>query len=129
MRCEQDEELVGLAEAADDARRGVAVARENFRVQQSRWSKGFVQVARKLAAEIPAEFIAFGTRDENGLTERELEVLGLVGKGLSNKEIATDLGITERTARTHVSNILGKLGVHLAWRAGRWKRGPRLLTT
>ena len=43
------------------------------------------------------------------LTERELEVLGLVGKGRSNKDIATDLGITERTARTHVSNILGKL--------------------
>ena len=45
------------------------------------------------------------------LTERELEVLGLVGRGRSNKEIATDLGITERTARTHVSNILGKLGL------------------
>jgi len=43
------------------------------------------------------------------LTERELEVLGLVGRGRSNKEIASDLGITERTARTHVSNILGKL--------------------
>jgi DNA-binding NarL/FixJ family response regulator len=43
------------------------------------------------------------------LTERELEVLSLVGHGRSNKEIATDLGITERTARTHVSNILGKL--------------------
>jgi DNA-binding NarL/FixJ family response regulator len=43
------------------------------------------------------------------LTERELEVLGLVGRGRSNKEIATDLGVTERTARTHVSNILGKL--------------------
>ena len=43
------------------------------------------------------------------LTERELEVLSLVGRGRSNKEIATDLGITERTARTHVSNILGKL--------------------
>jgi len=43
------------------------------------------------------------------LTERELEVLGLVGRGRSNKEIATELGITERTARTHVSNILGKL--------------------
>ena len=43
------------------------------------------------------------------LTERELEVLNLVGKGRSNKDIATDLGITERTARTHVSNILGKL--------------------
>jgi len=45
----------------------------------------------------------------DGLTERELEVLSLVGHGRSNKEIATDLGITERTARTHVSNILGKL--------------------
>lgn len=45
------------------------------------------------------------------LTDRELEVLSLVGHGRSNKEIATDLGITERTARTHVSNILGKLGL------------------
>jgi DNA-binding NarL/FixJ family response regulator len=45
------------------------------------------------------------------LTERELEVLALVGRGRSNKEIATDLGITERTARTHVSNILGKLSL------------------
>jgi DNA-binding NarL/FixJ family response regulator len=45
------------------------------------------------------------------LTERELEVLGLLGTGTSNKEIATALAITERTARTHVSNILGKLGL------------------
>jgi DNA-binding NarL/FixJ family response regulator len=45
------------------------------------------------------------------LTERELEVLGLLGRGASNKEIATALTITERTARTHVSNILGKLGL------------------
>jgi DNA-binding NarL/FixJ family response regulator len=45
------------------------------------------------------------------LTERELEVLGLVARGRSNKEIASDLAITERTARTHVSNILGKLGL------------------
>jgi DNA-binding NarL/FixJ family response regulator len=43
------------------------------------------------------------------LTERELEVLGLLGRGTSNKEIAAALAITERTARTHVSNILGKL--------------------
>jgi DNA-binding NarL/FixJ family response regulator len=45
------------------------------------------------------------------LTEREKEVLSLVGQGASNKEIATELFITERTARTHVSNILGKLGL------------------
>ncbi len=45
------------------------------------------------------------------LTEREREVLSLVGHGASNKDIAAELFITERTARTHVSNILGKLGL------------------
>jgi DNA-binding NarL/FixJ family response regulator len=45
------------------------------------------------------------------LTDREREVLSLVGKGASNKDIAAELYISERTARTHVSNILGKLGL------------------
>jgi len=46
------------------------------------------------------------------LTERETQVLSLVAQGLSNQEIAGKLVISERTVRTHVSNILGKL--HLA---------------
>jgi len=45
------------------------------------------------------------------LTTREKEVLAQLAKGASNKEIAYELGITERTARTHVSNILGKLAL------------------
>jgi DNA-binding NarL/FixJ family response regulator len=45
------------------------------------------------------------------LTERERDVLRLVGRGMSNKEIASELVITERTARTYVSNVLGKLGL------------------
>jgi DNA-binding NarL/FixJ family response regulator len=62
------------------------------------------------------------------LTERELEVLALVGRGLSNKEIATDLGITERTARTHVSNILGKLGLASRTQAALYAVDRRLVT-
>lgn len=45
------------------------------------------------------------------LTSRELEVLRLVGAGKANKEIASELVISERTARTHVSNVLRKIGV------------------
>lgn len=45
------------------------------------------------------------------LTSRERDVLAGVARGLSNRAIADELGITERTARTHVSNILAKLGL------------------
>ena len=44
------------------------------------------------------------------LTERELEVLRLLTRGMSNREIGAELFITSKTASVHVSNILGKLG-------------------
>lgn len=47
---------------------------------------------------------------DDTLSDRELEVLGLMAKGYRNKEIARDLVITEKTAKAHVSNILSKLG-------------------
>jgi DNA-binding CsgD family transcriptional regulator len=49
--------------------------------------------------------------DELGLTPRELEVLGHVAIGRSNRQIARALFISEKTASVHVSNIIGKLGV------------------
>lgn len=46
-----------------------------------------------------------------GLTGRELDVLKLVVAGRSNKEIATELHISEATVKTHINNLLSKLGV------------------
>ncbi|NUP81119.1 MAG: response regulator transcription factor, partial [Nonomuraea sp.] len=45
-----------------------------------------------------------------GLSARELEVLGLVAEGLSNRQIAERLFISARTSGVHVSNIMAKLG-------------------
>jgi DNA-binding NarL/FixJ family response regulator len=45
------------------------------------------------------------------LTDREMDVLRLISKGLANKEIARELGIGQQTVKTYVSAILGKLGV------------------
>jgi DNA-binding NarL/FixJ family response regulator len=76
------------------------------------------QVARLLARRIRSR------RDDapphEPLTDREREVLALVAKGHSNKEIAARLSITERTARTHVSNILGKLDLASRTQAALW---------
>ena len=47
----------------------------------------------------------------DGLTERELGILRLVGQGLSNKQIGKELFISDRTVQAHLSNIFSKLGV------------------
>ena len=69
-------------------------------------------IARKLLEEMAHPSASRSTPDP--LSERELEVLQLLAQGLSNREIAEKLIVSETTARTHVSNILGKL--HLASR-------------
>lgn len=74
-----------------------------------------------LQPEVMARLIAHTGQTENPaalaaddlvpLTERELEVLTAVARGDRNKEIAHDLGVTERTIKAHLTNIYNKLGV------------------
>lgn len=68
-------------------------------------------IARKLIQEINQTADTDDVLDDP-LTDREVDILKAVAKGMSNQEIADELIIGERTVRTHVSNILGKL--HLA---------------
>ena len=82
------------------------------------------QVAKVLAQRMRAR------KDEppvEELTPREIEVLQLVAKGAANKEIAAQLSITERTARTHVSNILGKLNLASRTQAALWAVEHKML--
>ena len=67
-------------------------------------------VAKKMIEDVsqPRE----DTRWLDQLTERERQVLALLGHGLSNKEIAAKLSISEKTAKFHVSSVLSKLGLN-----------------
>ena len=56
-------------------------------------------------------------------------MLRLLGAGAANKAIGADLGISERTARTHVSNILGKLGLSSRTQAALWAAREGLADT
>ncbi|WP_431032961.1 response regulator [Streptomyces sp. P6-2-1] len=68
---------------------------------------------RRLAAEPAPARASSGTRPETPrLTDRETEVLRLVAKGLSYKQIAERLVISHRTVQNHVQNTLGKLQLH-----------------
>jgi DNA-binding NarL/FixJ family response regulator len=79
------------------------------------------RLMRSLRAPKTAEPLA-------ALTEREREVLMLVARGQANKEIGRALGISERTARTHVSNILGKLGMASRTQAALFAASAGLVT-
>ncbi|MGI5480259.1 response regulator [Streptomyces lavendofoliae] len=79
-------------------------------------ARGDALIAPAVTRRLIAEFAGRGRRPDPGprlkaLTEREREVMGLVGAGLSNDEIARRLVLSPATAKTHVSRIMTKLAV------------------
>jgi DNA-binding NarL/FixJ family response regulator len=72
-------------------------------------SEGKVQLSPEAAARLMREVRAPDA--PQALSERETEVLRLIAQGRANKEIARELQIGEQTVKTHVSSVLGKLGV------------------
>lgn len=70
---------------------------------------GKVQLSAEAAERLMREVAT--PADPDPLSDREVEVLKLLARGATNKEIALDLSIQETTVKSHVSSILGKLGV------------------
>jgi DNA-binding NarL/FixJ family response regulator len=68
-------------------------------------------ITRRLIKQFAPRPNVTGHSDLSGLTPRELEVLGLLARGLSNAELAAQLTLSEATVKTHVARILGKLGL------------------
>jgi DNA-binding NarL/FixJ family response regulator len=91
-------------------------------------------ITRRLVERFAPRSAAAVTRDHDvsSLTPRELEVLGLIARGLSNAELADALTLSEATVKTHVARILAKLqlrdrvqAVVLAYEAGLVTPAPR----
>jgi NarL family two-component system response regulator LiaR len=73
--------------------------------------RGEASLAPGIATKLMQEIAIGGSpaNDEQSLTEREYAVLALIAQGRSNKQISEELSISEKTVKTHVSNILTKL--------------------
>ncbi|QRP43376.1 response regulator transcription factor [Amycolatopsis sp. FDAARGOS 1241] len=98
---------------ARDIRRALAAGADGFVLKDSTGEELAAAVRAACAgvtAVSPAVAAELGTPAEP-FTPRERDVLALLGRGLSNRDIATELGVAERTVKVHVGNLLAKLHV------------------
>ncbi|WP_042381817.1 response regulator transcription factor [Streptacidiphilus melanogenes] len=90
----------------DELRRAVRVVAAGEALLAPSVTRRLIGAFTRRGAALPPGLAAAGA----GLTEREREVVALVGRGLSNEEIAAALVISPATAKTHVSHAMTKLG-------------------
>ena len=85
-------------------------------------------VVREVTVPAPAQFTVDEARRESlGITPRELEILHLIATGLSNREIAERVNVSENTVKTHSSRVFDKLGVNRRTQAVRLGKELRLI--
>jgi len=104
LEAQEDLEVVGEAADGGDAVTIARAVRPDVVLMDVRMpGVDGIEATRRLGARSPT--------DLGELTERELEVLELIARGLANAEIAEQLFLIEATVRTHVSHIFAKLGL------------------
>ena len=103
--CAKDIDPVQLIQTVKEVARGKFVIENHVYDQKEleHWLDGEMEVARQLDSEPGSPF--------HPLSDREAEVLTCVVKGMSNKEIASSLGISRQTVKNHITSILRKFGV------------------
>lgn len=85
-------------------------------------------VVREVLVEAPASFTRDDRRLESlGITPRELEILELIAQGLSNREIAERVNVSENTVKTHSSRVFMKLGARRRTQAVQLGKDLRLI--
>jgi len=106
MKCQQPGVLLATVEHVRKGRKDIAIALTATSAQAPNTNPPPItnKVDKRKGAAEPAPCT-------DALTDREREVIGLVGKGLSNRDIANGLCISETTVRHHLTSIFDKLGV------------------
>ena len=85
-------------------------------------------IVREVAVPASAPFVPNTARIETlGITPRELEVLHLIAEGLSTKEMADRLFVSENTVKTHISRVLDKLGASRRTQAVQLAKTQRII--
>ncbi|MFM7225824.1 MAG: response regulator [Actinomycetota bacterium] len=129
----EDDDLLGALRAGATGYLLKEIAIEELAPAVRAIARGQALVSQSMAARLVTEFNALSRRvDEQHdhaprLTDREIEVLRLVARGCSNKEIAAELVIAENTVKNHVRNILEKLQLRTRMEAALYAVRERLV--